>query len=94
MKPQSTKNRGSRFDRAVDIFKKHGGILRTAQAGKLDQDFIHALGEALSGLQKVLVKIADLRAALLSGGSPVTPAEINDSRNTWMNLPRARSPEK
>ena len=26
------KNRGSRFDRAVGIFKKHGGILRTAQA--------------------------------------------------------------
>ena len=32
MKPQNTKNRGSRFDRAVGIFKKHGGILRTAQA--------------------------------------------------------------
>jgi len=32
MKPQITKNRGSRFDRAVGIFKKHGGILRTAQA--------------------------------------------------------------
>ena len=32
MKLQITKNRGSRFDRAVGIFKKHGGILRTAQA--------------------------------------------------------------
>jgi predicted transcriptional regulator of viral defense system len=32
MKPQNTKNRGSRFDRAVSIFKKHGGILRTSQA--------------------------------------------------------------
>ena len=32
MKPQNKKNRGSRFDRAVDIFKMHGGILRTAQA--------------------------------------------------------------
>jgi len=32
MKPQNTKNCGSRFDRAVGIFKKHGGILRTAQA--------------------------------------------------------------
>jgi predicted transcriptional regulator of viral defense system len=32
MKPQNTKNRGSRFDRAVGIFKKHGGILLTAQA--------------------------------------------------------------
>jgi predicted transcriptional regulator of viral defense system len=32
MKPQNTKNRGSRFHRAVGIFKKHGGILRTSQA--------------------------------------------------------------
>ena len=32
MKPQNTKNRGSRFDRAVGIFKKHGGILLTAKA--------------------------------------------------------------
>jgi hypothetical protein len=32
MKPQNTKNRGFRFDRAVGIFKKYGGIIRTAQA--------------------------------------------------------------
>jgi len=32
MNPQNAKNRGSRFDKAVSIFKKHGGILRTAQA--------------------------------------------------------------
>ena len=32
MKSQATNNHGSRFDRAVAIFKKHGGILRAAQA--------------------------------------------------------------
>lgn len=32
MKPKNAKNRSSRFDRAVRIFRKHGGILRTAQA--------------------------------------------------------------
>ena len=32
MKPRITKNRDFRFDRAVGIFKKHGGILRTARA--------------------------------------------------------------
>jgi predicted transcriptional regulator of viral defense system len=32
MKPQNAKNRSSRFDRAIGIFKKHGGILRTTQA--------------------------------------------------------------
>jgi predicted transcriptional regulator of viral defense system len=32
MKPKNKKNLGSRFYKAVAIFKKHGGILRTAQA--------------------------------------------------------------
>lgn len=32
MTSQATNGRGSRFDRAVAVFKKHGGILRTAQA--------------------------------------------------------------
>ena len=32
MKRESAKIRPSRFDRAVGIFKKHGGILRTTQA--------------------------------------------------------------
>ena len=30
--PQNTDNAGSRFDRAASIFRKHGGILRTARA--------------------------------------------------------------
>lgn len=42
----------------------------------LDQDFIQALREALSGLAKVQIKTDDLRAALLEGGSPATPAEM------------------
>ena len=32
MSPQDKTKQGSRFDRAVAIFKEHGGILRTAQA--------------------------------------------------------------
>ena len=32
MRSQDTNSHGSRFDRAVAVFKKHGGILRTAQA--------------------------------------------------------------
>jgi len=30
--PRETNKRGTRFDRAVTVFKKHGGILRTSQA--------------------------------------------------------------
>ncbi|MGQ9778734.1 MAG: DUF6079 family protein [Bacillota bacterium] len=43
---------------------------------ELSPEFIQALQEVLSGLTKVSIKIEDLRAALLSDGSPVTPAEI------------------
>ena len=32
MMAKDTNSSGSRFDRAVDVFKNHGGILRTAQA--------------------------------------------------------------
>jgi hypothetical protein len=54
----------------------NGFIKKKALPDDLDQNFIHALGEVLSGLQKVPVSISDLRTALLSGGSPVTPAEM------------------
>ena len=61
----------------------------------LDQDFIHALQEALSGLLKVPVKTADLRAALLSGGSPVTPAEIKKRFEEYLDeLTRGKEPGK
>ena len=32
MKTQDTNSRSSRFDRAIAVFKRHGGILHTAQA--------------------------------------------------------------
>ena len=73
----------------------NGFIKKRALPDKLDQDFIHALGEALSGLQKVLVKIADLRAALLSGGSPVTPAEIRKRFEEYLDkLTKGKEPGK
>jgi hypothetical protein len=53
-----------------------GFIKKRILTGDLDQDFIHALQEALSGLTKISVKISDLRDALLAGGSPTTPAEM------------------
>jgi len=54
----------------------NGFVKKRTLPDELNQDFIHALSEVLSGLQKVPVSISDLRAALLSGGSPVTPPEM------------------
>ena len=61
----------------------------------LDQDFIHALQEVLSGLTKVSVKLTDMRDALLSGGSPVTPEEMRKRFEEYLDgLTRGKEPGK
>jgi hypothetical protein len=73
----------------------NGFIKKRALPDEINQDFIHALGEVLSGLQKVPVKIADLRAALLSGGSPVTPAEMKKRFEEYLDeLIKGKEPGK
>jgi predicted ATPase/soluble cytochrome b562 len=70
-------------------------IGKRALPDELTQDFIHALQEVLSGLQKVPVKTADLRAALLKGGSPVTPAEMKKRFEEYLDeLTRGKEPGK
>lgn len=43
---------------------------------EIDHTFLEAIKEALTDLALISVKMADLREALMSGGSPSTPAEI------------------
>ncbi len=73
----------------------NGFIKKRELPDDLDQDFIHALSEVLSGLQKVPVKTEDLRAALLSGGSPATPAEIKKRFEKYLDeLTKGKEPGK
>jgi hypothetical protein len=61
----------------------------------LDQDFILALKEVLRGLTKVTVKTEDIRSALLSGGSPVTPHELKRRFEEYLDqLTRGKDLEK
>jgi hypothetical protein len=61
----------------------------------LDQDFIHALQEVLSGLAKVSVKIGDLRDALLAGGSPATLGEMRKRFEEYLDgLTKGKEPGK
>ena len=61
----------------------------------LDQEFIHALQEVLSGLTKVSVKTEDLRNALLSGGSPATPTEMRKRFDEYLEqLTKGKEPSK
>ncbi|WP_273888494.1 DUF6079 family protein [Rubrobacter naiadicus] len=62
---------------------------------ELGQDFIHALQEVLSGLVKVAVTPEDLRAALLKGGSPATPAEMKKRFEEYLDeLTKGHEPGK
>ena len=73
----------------------NGFIKNRALPDELDPDFIHALGEVLSGLRKVSVKTADLRDALLYGGSPATPAEMKKRFEEYMDkLVEGKEPGK
>ncbi len=72
-----------------------GFIKKRTLPDDLDQDFIHALQEVLSGLTKVSVKIADLRDALLSGGSPATPVEMRKRFEEYLDgLTKGKEPGK
>ena len=74
----------------VDSFMKSGKLPDT-----LEQDFIVALQEVLSGLVKVVVKAEDLQSALLAGGSPANPAEMIDRFEKYVNdLVKGKEPSK
>ena len=72
-----------------------GFIEKQALPDELGQDFTHALGEVFSGLQKVPVKTDNLRTALLSGGSPATPAEMKKRFEDYLDqLTRGKDSDK
>ncbi len=72
-----------------------GFIKKRALPDNLNQDFIFALKEILSGLTPVSIKIADLRSALLAGGSPVTPAEMRKRFEDYLDhLIKGKEPGK
>jgi len=72
-----------------------GFIKKRALPDDMDQDFIHALQEVLSGLEKVPVRTADMRAALLAGGSPATLAEMKKRFEEYLDeLTKGKEPGK
>ena len=61
----------------------------------LEPEFVEALQEVLSGLVKVVVKVEDLKAALLAGGSPASPAEMKTRFEGYLDgLARGEEPAK
>ena len=74
----------------IDTFVKQGEL-----PDPLDRDFIAALREVLSGLVKVVVKTGDVKAALLAGGSPASPAEMKQRFERYVDgLAKGEEPDK
>ncbi len=48
-------------------------------------EFVAAVQEALSGLEKINVSSADIRQALLQGGSPATPEDLRRRFESFLN---------
>ena len=48
-------------------------------------DFVSAVQEALSGLEKIPVNSEEIRYALLQGGSPATPADLRKRFEAFLN---------
>lgn len=66
-----------------------------ALPGELTHDFVQAMQEVLSSLIPVTVHTDNLRAALLAGGSPVTPAEMKKRFEGYLDeLTRGKEPGK
>ena len=62
---------------------------------RLDQNLIEGLQAAFSGLEKISITTHELRAALLSGGSPATPAEMKQRFDGYMEgLLEGKEPAK
>ena len=61
----------------------------------LEPEFVEALQEVLSGLVKVVVKVDNLKAALLAGGSPASPIEMKARFERYLDgLARGEEPAK
>jgi hypothetical protein len=72
-----------------------GFVQGRALPDDLDSDFLHALREALSGLTKVSVKVAELRDALSAGGAPATPTEMRKRFGEYLDaLTKGKEPGK
>ena len=61
---------------ARELIKKF--VASKKLADPVSPDFVSAVQEALSGLEKVRVSSDDIKAALLRGGSPAKPDELRD----------------
>jgi len=60
-------------------------FIESGELPDLTPGFIHTLQEALSGLEKVVIELEEMRSILLEGGSPITPEELKNRFRAYLN---------
>jgi hypothetical protein len=68
---------------ARELIKKF--VASKKLADPVTPDFVSAVQEALSGLEKIGVSGDDIKTALLQGGSPATPDDLRKRFETFLN---------
>jgi hypothetical protein len=68
---------------ARELIKKF--VASKKLADPVTPDFVSAVQEALSGLEKIGVSGDDIKKALLQGGSPATPDDLRKRFETFLN---------
>ncbi len=68
---------------ARDLIK--GFVASKKLSSPVTPDFVSAVQEALSGLEKIGVTSEDIRTALLQGGSPAKPEELRKRFESFLN---------
>lgn len=61
------------------------GAFSFALPDPVTPEFVAAIQEALSGLEKINVSSADIRQALLQGGSPATPEDLRKRFESFLS---------
>jgi hypothetical protein len=70
-------------DSAYELIQKF--LSSKKLADPVTPDFVSAVQEALSGLEKIGVSGDEIKIALLQGGSPATPADLRKRFETFLN---------
>lgn len=79
-----------------DDYDRVNDFIKTKQLPDLvDNAFVSALQEALSGLSRLEIRSAELKKALTRGGSPATPEELSLRFNNYLQeITKGKDPAK
>ncbi|MEN6327777.1 MAG: DUF6079 family protein [Syntrophomonas sp.] len=79
----------------TDLVRVNDFIKKQQLPEPIDNAFVSALQDALSGLSRLEIKSAELKKALTKGGAPATPEELSQRFNNYLQeITKGKDPAK